>query len=129
VTEAEKVEEFIEFTDQEISLENVKSIWQTFIETLKSEKKGLHPILEKSEPILLKGDRCMVSIAPENKMFLSLLVNTSNTEYLNGLASKLVKKSLTLDYEVAAEQVETKDSEEAQIMDYFKDYKNVLEIK
>jgi DNA polymerase-3 subunit gamma/tau len=129
VTEAEKVEEFIEFTDQEISLENVKSIWQTFIETLKSEKKGLHPILEKSEPILLKGDKCMVSIAPENKMFLSLLVNTSNTEYLNGLASKLVKKSLTLDYEVATEQVENKDSEEAQIMDYFKDYKNVLEIK
>lgn len=129
VTEAQKVEEFIEFTDQDISLENVKGIWQTFIETLKSEKKGLHPILEKSEPILLKGDRCMVSITSENKMFLSLLTNASNTEYLNGLASKLVKKSLILDYEVAAELVESKDSEEAQIMDYFKDYKNVLEIK
>src|SRR5690606_14620395 len=33
VSEAQKVEEFIEFTDQEISLENVKGIWQTFIET------------------------------------------------------------------------------------------------
>ncbi|MDW7660304.1 MAG: DNA polymerase III subunit gamma/tau [Bacillota bacterium] len=129
VTEAQKVEEFIEFTDQDISLENVKSIWQTFIETLKSEKKGIHPILENSEPILLKGNRCIVSVTPENKMFLGLLVNASNTEYLNGLASKLVKKSLTLDYEVAAEPVENKDSEEAQIMDYFKDYKNVLEIK
>lgn len=129
VTEAEKVEEFIEFTDHEISLENVQSVWQTFIETLKSEKKGLYPILEKSEPILLRGDRCIVSITPENKMFLGLLANTSNTEYLNGLVSKLVKKSLTLDYEVATEQIESNNSEEAQIMDYFKDYKNVLEIK
>lgn len=133
IVEESPIEDFIEFTDQEISLDEISSKWPVLLNTVAGEKKGLHPILMGSEPMELKGNRCLIGVASENKMFVTMLTNPSNSEYLNGLISRLLKKNITLDFSIRtneeADNNQSESSEEAQIMDYFKDYKDVLEIK
>lgn len=126
--EANLVESFIEFTDREITLEDVLKEWQVFIETVSSEKKGLIPVLQGSKPIKLNNNRCLVLLLPESKMLMPLLGSATNAEYLNSKISSLVKKLLVLEYDIIDSSQETVDKE-AQIKNYFKDFKNVLEIK
>lgn len=130
------VESFIEFTDREITIEDVQSQWQAFIDGVSAEKKGLIPLLQGSQPIRLNHNRCLVSLLPESKMFMSMLGTPANAEYLNAKISSLVKKLLVLEYDIIessqdSSQNSTQDSndKEAQIKNYFKDFKNVLEIK
>lgn len=133
VESEDPIEDFIEFTDMEITLDEITSKWPVLLNTVSGEKKGLHPILMDSAPVELKGNRCLVGVAPENKMFVTMLTNSANSDYLNGLISRLVKKSISLEFTVGSREesneINADKSEEAQILDYFKDYKDVLEIK
>ena len=122
------VESFIEFTDMEITLEDIASKWDAFINIVSSEKKGLIPLLQGSAPIKLTHNRCSVALLPESKLFTPMLNNTANSEYLNTQISKLVKKLIVLEYDIIESSQETVDKE-AQIKNYFKDFNNVLEIK
>jgi DNA polymerase-3 subunit gamma/tau len=130
------VESFIEFTDREITIEDIQRHWQAFIDGVSAEKKGLIPLLHGSQPVKLNHNRCLVSLLPESKMFMSMLGTPANAEYLNAKISSLVKKLLVLEYDIIESSQDTaQDSEqvsndkEAQIKNYFKDFKNVLEIK
>jgi len=138
--EEKMVESFIEFTDREITIEDIQMKWQTFIDGVSAEKKGLIPLLQGSQPVKLNHNRCLISLLPESKMFMSMLGTPANAEYLNSKISSLVKKLLVLEYDIIessqdltqnATQDSTQDSndKEAQIKNYFKDFKNVLEIK
>ena len=122
------VESFIEFTDMEITLEDIASKWDAFINIVSSDKKGLIPLLQGSTPIKLTHNRCSVALLPESKLFTPMLNNTANSEYLNTQISKLVKKLIVLEYDIIESSQETVDKE-AQIKNYFKDFNNVLEIK
>ena len=122
------VESFIEFTDMEITLEDIATKWDAFINIVSSEKKGLIPLLQGSTPIKLTHNRCSVALLPESKLFTPMLNNTANSEYLNTQISKLVKKLIVLEYDIIESSQETVDKE-AQIKNYFKDFNNVLEIK
>ncbi|HSN66873.1 MAG TPA: hypothetical protein VLS94_09535, partial [Fusibacter sp.] len=130
--EEKVVESFIEFTDREITIDDVQMQWQAFIDGVSAEKKGLIPLLQGSQPVKLNHNRCLVSLMPESKMFMSMLGTPANAEYLNAKISSLVKKILVLEYDIIeSSQDSTQDSndKEAQIKNYFKDFKNVLEIK
>ena len=61
-------------------------------------------------------------------MFMPMLGNAANAEYLNAKISSLVKKLLVLEYDIIESSQDTNDKE-AQIKNYFKDFNNVLEIK
>ena len=126
--EAKQVESFIEFTDREITIEDIQRQWQAFIEGVSAEKKGLIPLLQGSQPVKLNHNKCLVSLLPESKMFMSMLGNAANAEYLNAKISSLVKKLLMLEYDIIESSQDTNDKE-AQIKNYFKDFNNVLEIK
>ncbi len=134
--EEKMVENFIEFTDREITIEDIQMKWQAFIDGVSAEKKGLIPLLQGSQPVKLNHNRCLISLLPESKMFMSMLGTPANAEYLNSKISSLVKKLLVLEYDIIeSSQDSTQDStqdsndKEAQIKNYFKDFKNVLEIK
>lgn len=126
--EATQVESFIEFTDREILIEDIQRAWQAFIEGVSSEKKALMPLLQGSQPVKLTHNRCLVSLLPESRMFMPMLGNTANAEYLNAKISSLLKKILVLEYDIIDSSQETSDKE-AQIKNYFKEFNNVLEIK
>lgn len=122
------IENFIEFTEGEIDLSDIVNQWDAFINTASTEKKGLMPMLQGAFPEKFNGTKCIVSVSQENKMFLSILNNATNMEYLNALISKLVKKLITLEFE-ASEISEDSINKEERIKNFFKDFNNVLEIK
>lgn len=127
--EKDPIEEFIEFTDKTISVSDIEAVWRDFIQTVTKEKKGLIPVLHGSRPSEIQNNRVKVVILPDSKMFMNLLSNPINSEYLNGLISRLVKKMLVLEYEVLELLEDDVLDKEAQIKNYFKAYENVLEIK
>lgn len=129
VVEKDPLETFIEFTDKEVALSDIEAVWRDFILTVTKEKKGLIPVLHGSRPSEIHNNRIKVVILPDSKMFMSLLSNPGNSEYLNGLISKLAKKLLVLEYEALELKEDDTLDKEAQIKKYFKEYQNVLEIK
>lgn len=122
------IENFIEFTDTEITLENIVDSWPTFLGRVSNEKKGLVPVIHDSKPVKLSNDRCVISLTPESKMFTAMLSNPSNAAYMNQLISSLVKHNIQLEFEVTEDQLKENDKE-AQIKNFFKDFEDVLEIK
>lgn len=126
--ETSEIESFIEFTEKEIDLEDIKGVWDDFNRIVSSDKKGLLPLLTGSHPIRFSGNRCTIALLPESKLFTGMLSTASNSEYLNSVISKLVKKVILLEFEVVEPEDDLMDKE-SQIKDYFKEYKNVLEIK
>jgi len=128
VVKEQGVEAFIEFTDLEITLDDILAKWDHFISVVSSEKKGLIPLLHGSRPVKLTHNRCLVSLLPESKMFTPMLNNTANSEYLNTQISKLIKKLIVLEYDIIESNQDNIDKE-AQIKNYFKDFNDVLEIK
>jgi len=126
--EAKQVEQFIEFTDRDITLVDIQQAWQAFIEAVTAEKKGVIPVLQGSKPVKLNHNKCLVELLPESKMLMPLLNTPANAEYLNAKISSLVKKLLVLEYDIIESSQEITDKE-AQIKSYFKEFKNVLEIK
>jgi hypothetical protein len=86
------------------------------------------PMLRGAFPENFNGSKCTVSVSQENKMFLSILNNTTNVEYLSSVISKLVKKMITLEFEASEVSEDSIDKEE-RIKNFFKDFNNVLEIK
>ena len=127
--EKNPIEDFIEFTDKTVTLSDVESVWRDFILTVTKEKKGLIPVLHGSRPSEVNNNRIKVVILPDSKMFMNLLSNPGNSEYLNGLISRLIKKILVLEYDVLELVEDDLLDKEAQIKNYFKAYQNVLEIK
>lgn len=127
--EEDPIENFIEFTDKVVSLSDIEAVWRDFILTVTKEKKGLIPVLHGSRPAEINNNRVKVVILPDSKMFMNLLSNPGNSEYLNGLISRLVKKLLVLEYDVLELIEDDVLDKEAQIKNYFKAYQNVLEIK
>ncbi|GAB6107481.1 DNA polymerase III subunit gamma/tau [Fusibacter bizertensis] len=126
--EGSPIEEFIEFAEGEINLSDIVSQWDNFINTASSEKKGLMPMLQGAFPEKFNGTKCTVSVSQENKMFLTILNNATNADYLNALISRLVKKMIVLEFE-ASEISEDAINKEERIKNFFKDFNNVLEIK
>lgn len=126
--ESSPIESFIEFTESDINLGDIVNQWDNFINTASSEKKGLMPMLRGAFPENFNGSKCTVSVSQENKMFLSILNNTTNVEYLSSVISKLVKKMITLEFEASEVSEDSIDKEE-RIKNFFKDFNNVLEIK
>ena len=127
--EKDPIENFIEFTDKVVTLSDIEAVWRDFILTVTKEKKGLIPVLHGSRPSEIHNNRIKVVILPDSKMFMNLLSNPGNSEYLNGLISRLVKKLLVLEYDVLELIEDDVLDKEAQIKNYFKAYQNVLEIK
>lgn len=125
----DEVEAFIEFTDQEITIEDIVSKWPDVLKEVSKERKAIYPFLMDALPIGLKGNKCIIQVKPENKMFVSLLMNAQNLPYLNEKLSSTLKKKLILEFLAETGTERKQESEEAQIMDFFKDYKDVLEIK
>ena len=123
-----ELDSFVEFTDHEINLTDILKCWDSFIQTVSKEKKGLMPLVHGSQPLGLSGDRCLVGLNPESKLFTGLLNTPSNCQYLNSTISNLVKKLIVLEFNVLDSDGDTLDKE-AQIKNYFKDFKDVLEIK
>lgn len=126
-SEPSDIESFIEFTDKEVELSDIIAVWDEFNRIVSNEKKGLLPLLKGSIPIKFQGNRCMIALLPDSKLFTGMLSTASNSEYLNNLISKLVKKLIVLEYEVV-ENEDDSDDKASQIKDFFKDYKNILEI-
>lgn len=123
-----EIESFIEFTEQEIRLDDVIEVWDEFNRIVSLEKKGLLPVLSGSKPIKFNGNRCTVALLPDSKLFTGMLSTASNSDFLNNVISKLLKKVIVLEFEVIEAEDDLLDKE-SQIKDFFKDYKNVLEIK
>jgi len=123
------IEPFIEFTDSEIGFDDVKEVWGKFREVIKTEKKGIMPVFENASPLTLSGNRITIGIAPEDKLFINIVQNTANLKYLETLMSKLLKKMISLQFEIKEEEHKEALNPEEQVKDYFKDYKDVLEIK
>lgn len=125
---ASELDSFIEFSDREITLTDIETSWEAFTQIVSKEKKGLMPLIHGSQPLGLSGNRCLVGLNPESKLFTGLLNTPSNCEYLNNTISKLVKKITILEFNVI-DGDENSIDKEAQIKNYFKDFKDVLEIK
>ena len=123
------IEPFIEFTDSEIGFDDVIEVWGKFREVIKAEKKGIMPVFENASPLTLSGNRITIGIAPEDKLFINIVQNTANLKYLETLMSKLLKKMISLQFEIKEEEHKEALNPEEQVKDYFKDYKDVLEIK
>ncbi|MBF4695455.1 DNA polymerase III subunit gamma/tau [Fusibacter ferrireducens] len=125
----EDIEPFIEFTDSEIGLDDVFKIWDGFTDTIKAEKKGIMPVFENATPLTLSGNRVTIGIASEDKLFINIVQNAANLKYLESLMSRLLKKLVSLHFEIKEEEHKKALNPEDQVRDYFKDYKDVLEIK
>lgn len=122
------IDSFVELTDKEIFISDIVQIWDAFMEAVSVEKKALMPALHASKPIKLNQSKCMVALHPANKLFKSILSNPSNSEFLNKLITKMMKKIITLEFDVYDQEDSPADKEE-QIRNYFKEYNDVLEIK
>lgn len=129
IEESNGIQEFIEFTEEAIDCDIISNVWGQFLAFIHEKKVSLSPFLEGSRPIALKGTKCLVALKPENKMFVNLLMGASNAEYINHNISRLVKKNISLEYVINDVEEPTHDDTTAQIMDFFKDYKDVLNIK
>lgn len=123
------IEPFIEFTESEIGFDDVLAIWEKFREVIKAEKKGIMPVFENATPLTLSGNRITIGIAPEDKLFINIVQNAVNLKYLETLMSRLLKKIISLQFEIKEEEHKEALNPEEQVKDYFKDYKDVLEIK
>lgn len=124
----EPIESFIELTDKDISINDILQIWDEYLTAVSNEKKSLIPALQGSKPYKLSHNKCIVSLHPANKLFKSILSNPTNSDYLNKLMTRMIKKIMTLEFDVI-EQEDTRDDKEEQIRNFFKEYNDVLEIK
>lgn len=124
----EPIESFIELTDKDISLNDIVEIWDAFLAAVSAEKKSLIPALQGSKPYKLMQNKCIVALHPANKLFKSILANPTNSDYLNKLMTRMIKKVLSLEFDVI-DQDDSSDDKEAQIRNFFKEYNDVLEIK
>lgn len=123
------IETFIEFREGDVTLDDVKEIWQAFLSSVSDAKKSLYPFLEGSKPVQVTEHKCTVGLTPNNKLFIGVLNNPSNSQSLNTLFSQCIKKNIALEYTVNDSTEKPKMSESDQVLDYFKAYKDVLEIK
>lgn len=123
------IETFIEFTESEIDFDAVLKVWELFKENIRTEKKGIMHVFEDATPLTLNGNRITIGIAPVNKLFMNIVQNASNLKYLENLMSRLLKKLVALQFEIKEEAYKEAQNPEEQVKDYFKDYKDVLEIK
>ena len=124
----EPIESFIELTDKEIFIDDIHQIWNDFLNAVSSEKKSLLPALQGSKPYKLMQNKCIIALHPANKLFKSILSNPTNSDYLNKLMTRMIKKIITLEFDVI-DQEDTLDEKETQIRNFFKEYNDVLEIK
>lgn len=124
----EPIESFIELTDKDISINDILQIWDEYLTAVSNVKKSLIPALQGSKPYKLSHNKCIVSLHPANKLFKSILSNPTNSDYLNKLMTRMIKKIMTLEFDVI-EQEDTCDDKEEQIRNFFKEYNDVLEIK
>lgn len=124
----EPIESFIELTDKEIFIDDIHQIWNDFLNAVSSEKKSLIPALQGSKPYKLMQNKCIIALHPANKLFKSILSNPTNSDYLNKLMTRMIKKIITLEFDVI-DQEDTLDEKETQIRNFFKEYNDVLEIK
>ena len=124
----EPIESFIELTDKEIFIDDIHQIWNDFLNAVFSEKKSLIPALQGSKPYKLMQNKCIIALHPANKLFKSILSNPTNSDYLNKLMTRMIKKIITLEFDVI-DQEDTLDEKETQIRNFFKEYNDVLEIK
>ena len=125
--------EIIEFAENDLTIESVKAVWHKFIETVNHEKKMIAPVLEGAIVHSIKGTNITIALIPQNQMFIGLLESKQNYDYLKNLISNLLQAIVNLvfvvqELEKSREEVKSVDEEQA-IMDFFKDYKDVLEIK
>lgn len=123
------IDAFIEFREGDVTLDDVNAIWQTFLSSVSDSKKSLYPFLEGSKPVQVTEHKCTVGLTPNNKLFIGVLNNPSNSQSLNALFSRCIKKNIALEYTVNEKSEKPKMSESEQVLDYFKAYKDVLEIK
>lgn len=124
----EPIESFIELTDKDISINDILQIWDEYLAAVSNEKKSLIPALQGSKPYKLSHNKCIVALHPANKLFKSILSNPTNSDYLNKLMTRMIKKIITLEFDVI-DQEDTRDDKEEQIRNFFKEYNDVLEIK
>lgn len=124
----EPIESFIELTDKDISINDIIQIWDEYLAAVSNEKKSLIPALQGSKPNKLSHNKCIVALHPANKLFKSILSNPTNSDYLNKLMTRMIKKIITLEFDVI-DQEDTRDDKEEQIRNFFKEYNDVLEIK
>ncbi|GAU75770.1 DNA polymerase III subunit gamma/tau [Fusibacter sp. 3D3] len=129
VVQKDDIEPFIEFTESEIDFDHVNAVWGKFKEAIKTEKKGIMPVFENATPLTLNGNRITIGIAPEDKLFINIVQNAVNLRYLEALMSRLLKKLISLQFEIKEEEHKEALDPEEQVKDYFRDYKDVLEIK
>ncbi|MDK2867670.1 MAG: polymerase subunit gamma/tau [Clostridiales bacterium] len=129
----EKVSDMIEFTDSPLTFEMVNEVWHTFMETVQREKKGIYPALEGAAVTDVSGNKITIGLKAENKLFVGVLESKQNYDYLNQLMHALVKHVIQLTF-IAIEDKKGSDEpiekqNEQEIMAFFKDYQDVLEIK
>ncbi|MBS7526543.1 DNA polymerase III subunit gamma/tau [Fusibacter paucivorans] len=129
----EKVSDIIEFTDSALTFEMVNEVWHTFMETVQREKKGIYPALEGAAVADVSGNKITIGLRAENKLFVGVLESKQNYDYLNQLMHSLVKHVIQLafmavDNEKASDEPIEKQKEQ-EIMAFFKEYQDVLEIK
>jgi DNA polymerase-3 subunit gamma/tau len=137
--EKPEIEHLIEFSDREVDLKAVRAIWPEFLEKLKHERKGLYPILQNAQPTEVDGGKCVISLPPDNGLFLAMLSTGSNAEYLEEAFSNGIQKRMHLEFNLKEPEAVSKsvdadasdspvDSEEA-VRSYFKEFEDVLVIK
>ncbi len=124
----EGIESFVEFTDKTVTLEDVNHHWDAFMDTVKNEKKGIYPSLEGAIPIQFNGDKIVIQLKRENKLFINLLSNTNNSRYFNRLMSNYLKKSVSLEFIVDDQPAKAGDNDDM-IKDFFQGFSDKLEIK
>jgi DNA polymerase-3 subunit gamma/tau len=127
------VEELAEFTDSPLTFEMVQEVWHTFMEAVQREKKGIYPALDGAGVLDVSGSRITIGLKAENKLFVGVLESKQNYDYLNQLMRTLVKHVSQLAFTTIENEAlvgESKEKKnEQEIMAFFNDYKDVLEIK
>ncbi len=123
------IESFVEFTEGDLEMEGIQAVWNEFIGTIRVEKKGIMHVFDNAVPLTISGNRITIGIAPENKLFMAMIQNPVNVKYLEHLMAKLVKKMVSVQFEIMEDTKKEAQDPESQVRDYFKEYKDVLEIK
>lgn len=122
-----------EFSDVDFTEEDVKSVYPDFLKKVNQEKKMIAPVLEGSSIYEVKGQKVSIALKKENQLFIGILESKQNMTYLETQLSNLLKNVVKLHFTVVDQPVtngtEKQADEEQAIMDFFKDYKDVLEIK
>lgn len=124
-----KEPDFVEFTEEAIALEDVLAHWDAFLTEVSQKKKALYPFFEGSKPIALQSGRCTVGITQENKLFLNVLGNETNSKELSQMFSHCMKKNIFLVFVAVGEKEAPKENPREALNAYFGAYKNVMTIK